>query len=133
VNTGTDRAAIMTTVLASLFAFMIGVAVGFVTTFTHRLLVPWGLVAGLAIIAAVILGFRLVFASRIIGAAAAVGVIGATALLTQPGAGGTVFVLSDPIGYAWALGPAILAVIALAWPSPMARRNGQASRSSMDT
>jgi hypothetical protein len=122
----------MTVVLASLFAFVIGVAVGFITTFTHRELAPWGLVAGLAIVAAAVLGFRLVFASRIIGAAAAAGAIGATALLTLPGAGGTAFYIGDPIGYAWAIGPSIVAVIALAWPNPVAGRKGAASRSKMD-
>ena len=132
MNPGTDRAAIMTVVLASLFAFVIGVAVGFITTFTHRGLPPWGLIAGLAIIAAAVLGFRLVFSSRVIGAAAALGAIGATALLTLPGAGGTAFVLSDPIGYAWAIGPTLLALIALVWPNPLAGRNSPASRSRMD-
>jgi N-acetyl-1-D-myo-inositol-2-amino-2-deoxy-alpha-D-glucopyranoside deacetylase len=132
VNPGTDRAAIMTIVLASLFAFVIGVAVGFITTFTHRELPPWGLVAGLAIVAAAVLGFRLVFASRIIGAAAAVGAIGATALLTLPGAGGTAFAIGDPIGYAWAIGPSILALLALVWPNPVAGRKVSASRSKMD-
>ena len=132
MNPGIDRAAIMTVVLAALFAFVVGVAVGFITTFTHRGLPPWGLVAGLAIIAAAVLGFRLVFASRIIGAAAAIGAIGATALLTLPGAGGTAFAPSDPIGYAWAIAPSVLALTALAWPNPVAGRTGVASRSRMD-
>jgi N-acetyl-1-D-myo-inositol-2-amino-2-deoxy-alpha-D-glucopyranoside deacetylase len=132
VNPGSDRAAIMTVVLVSLFALVIGVAVGFVTTFTHRELPPWGLVAGLAVITAAVLGFRLVFSSRVIGAAAAVGAIGATALLTLPGAGGTAFAPSDPIGYAWAIAPSILAVVALAWPYPVAGRKGEPSRSRMD-
>jgi N-acetyl-1-D-myo-inositol-2-amino-2-deoxy-alpha-D-glucopyranoside deacetylase len=133
VNPDTDRAAIMTVALASLFAFVIGVAVGFITTFTHRELPPWGLVAGLAIIAAAVLGFRLVFGSRIIGAAAAVGVIGATALLTLPGAGGTAFAPSDPIGYTWAIAPSLLALVVLAWPNAVAGRKGVASRSRMDS
>jgi N-acetyl-1-D-myo-inositol-2-amino-2-deoxy-alpha-D-glucopyranoside deacetylase len=133
VNPDTDRAAIMTVALASLFAFAIGVAVGFITTFTHRELPPWGLVAGLAIIAAAVLGFRLVFGSRIIGAAAAVGVIGATALLTLPGAGGTAFAPSDPIGYIWAIAPSLLALVVLAWPNAVAGRKGVASRSRMDS
>jgi len=132
VNPGSDRAAIMTVVLVSLFALLIGVAVGFVTTFTHRELPPWGLVAGLAVITAAVLGFRLVFSSRVIGAAAAVGAIGATALLTLPGAGGTAFAPSDAIGYAWAIAPSILAVVALAWPYPVGGRKGEPSRSRMD-
>lgn len=132
MNPGSDRAAIMTVVLASLFAFVIGVAIGFVTTFTHRELPPWGLVAGLAIVAAAVLGFRLVFSSRIIGAAAAIGAIGSTALLTLPGAGGTAFAPSDPIGYTWAIAPSVLALVALVWPNPVAGRKGEPSRSRMD-
>jgi hypothetical protein len=132
VNTGTDRAAIVTIVLASLFAFVIGATVGLITTFTHRGVPPWGLIAGLAVVVALVLGFRLVFASRVIGAAAAVGVIGATGLLMLPGAGGTAFVLDDPIGYAWAIGPTVLAVVALLSPNPVARRNRAAGRPRMD-
>jgi hypothetical protein len=127
-----DRAAIITIALASLFAIVIGLAVGFITTFTHRGVPPWGLVAGLAVILALVAGFRLVFASRIIGAAAAVGVIGATALLMLPGAGGTAFVVDDPIGYVWAIAPTVLAVLALAVPYPVARRDRTAGRSRMD-
>ncbi len=122
MNTGMDRASIVTIALAALFAFVIGVAVGFITTFTHRGLPPWGLIAGFVIVLALVVGFRLVFASRIIGAAAAVGAIGSTALLMLPGAGGTVFVLDDPIGYAWAIGPTVLAATALLWPDPVARQ-----------
>jgi hypothetical protein len=137
VNTGIDRpaidrAAIVTIVLASVFAFAIGVAVGFITTFTHRGLPPWGLVAGLAIVLAVVLGFRLVFGSRIIAAAAAIGVVGATALLMLRGAGGTVLVLDDPIGYVWAIGPTVIATIVLLWPNPASRRNRRADRLRMD-
>lgn len=132
VNTGMDRATIVTIVLASLFALVIGVAAGFITTFTHRGLPPWGLIAGLAVILALVLGFRLVFSSRIIGGAAAVGAIGATALLMLPGAGGTVFVLGDPIGYVWAIGPTVLSVVALAVPNTVARREAAAARSRMD-
>jgi N-acetyl-1-D-myo-inositol-2-amino-2-deoxy-alpha-D-glucopyranoside deacetylase len=132
VNTNTDRAAIITVVLASIFALVIGFAAGFITTFTHRGLPPWGLVAGLAVILALVLGFRLVFASRIIGAAAAVGAIGATALLMLPGAGGTAFVIDDPLGYAWAIGPSVLAAVALVWPNAVARRERSAGRSRMD-
>ncbi|MEO5920962.1 MAG: hypothetical protein ABIQ01_07450 [Pseudolysinimonas sp.] len=133
MNTGTDRAAIITIVLASLFAFVIGVASGFITTFTYQGLPPWGLIAGLVIITALVLGFRLVFASRVIGAAAALGAVGATALLTRPGAGGTVFVVDDPLGYAWAIAPALLSVVVLALPALAGRREGASSRSRMDT
>lgn len=120
--TGLDRATLLTLVFAAIFAFAIGVAVGFVTTFTHRQYIPWGLVAGLVVIAALVTGFRLVFDSRIIAGAAALGVIVATGLLTLPGAGGSVFVIDDALGWTWAVAPTVLAVAAVAWPRPRGRR-----------
>ncbi len=131
-DSGVDRAAILSIALASLFAVVIGGAVGFITTFTHRGLPPFGLIAGLAIVIALVAGFRLVFSSRIIGAAAALGAVGATGLLMLPGAGGTVLVLDDPIGYIWAIGPTVLAAVVLLWPNPAARREVGVSRSRMD-
>jgi N-acetyl-1-D-myo-inositol-2-amino-2-deoxy-alpha-D-glucopyranoside deacetylase len=111
-----DRAAVLTVALAAVFAFAIGVAVGFVTTFTHHQYLPWGLVIGLAVIVALITGFRLVFDSRIIAGAAALGLILATGVLMLPGAGGSVFVVDDPAGYIWAIAPTLLAVTVVAWP-----------------
>ena len=116
MENGWDRATILTAALASLFALLIGAAVGFVTTFTHRQAAPWGLIAGLLVVAALVTGFRLVFDSRTIAAAAGVGVVAATAVLMLPGAGGTAFVIGDPLGYAWALGPAILTAAIVLWP-----------------
>jgi hypothetical protein len=111
-----DRAAALTVALASVFALAIGVAVGFVTTFTHHQYVPWGLVAGLVVIVALVAGFRLVFDSRVIAAASGVGAIAAIALLTLPGVGGSVLVLDDPIGYIWAIAPPVLVAGVVAWP-----------------
>jgi N-acetyl-1-D-myo-inositol-2-amino-2-deoxy-alpha-D-glucopyranoside deacetylase len=116
MENGWDRATILTAALASAFALIIGGAVGFVTTFTHRQGVPWGLIAGLLVIAALVAGFRLVFDSRLIAAAAAVGALAATAILMLPGAGGTVLVIDDPIGYVWAFGPTVLSAVIVLWP-----------------
>lgn len=116
MENGWDRATILTAALASLFALLIGGTVGFLATFTHRQAAPWGLLAGLAVIAALVAGFRLVFDSRAIAAAAGIGAVAATAVLMLPGAGGTVFVVGDPLGYAWALGPALLTAAIVLWP-----------------
>jgi len=105
------------TALSSVFAVLVGIVVGVITTFTHGLLAPWGLVAGLAIVAALVGGFRLVFGSRIVGAAAAIGVVAASAVLALPGAGGTVLALDGVTGYLWALGPAALSAIVLLVPA----------------
>jgi N-acetyl-1-D-myo-inositol-2-amino-2-deoxy-alpha-D-glucopyranoside deacetylase len=99
------------------FALLIAIVVGVVTTFTHAVLAPWGLVAGLAIVAALLGGFRLVFGSRIVAGAAALGVIGASAVLALPGAGGTVLALDGLLGYLWAFGPAVVSLIVLLVPA----------------
>lgn len=104
------------TLLSSVFAVLVGIVVGVITTFTHSLLAPWGLVAGLAIVAALIGGFRLVFGSRVVGAAAALGIVGAAAALALPGAGGAVLTLDGISGWVWALGPVVIALIVLLLP-----------------
>lgn len=112
-----DRATLLATALASLFGLIIGAAVGTITTFTHHQLGIAGIVIALAIVGALIAGFRLVFGSRIIAAAAALGVLLATAaLIVIPGAGGTALVVDDPIGWVWAIGPTLIAVVIVGWP-----------------
>jgi N-acetyl-1-D-myo-inositol-2-amino-2-deoxy-alpha-D-glucopyranoside deacetylase len=132
VTSTPDRATVLTTVVAALFAFAIGVAVGFVTTFTHRQYAPWGLIAGLVVIVARVAGFRLVFGSRVIAAAAAAGAVAATGVLLLPGAGGSAFVVDDPLGYAWAVAPTLLSAAAVAWPGRRTRRDAASGRSRMD-
>lgn len=114
----TEPPGVGATVLSSVFALLVGGVVGVITTFTHHQFLPWGLIGGLAVVVALVLGFRLVFGSRVVAGAAAVGVVVATAVLTLPGAGGSVLVLNDLPGWIWAFGPAILSVIAVAWPRP---------------
>ncbi len=122
MENGWDRVTVLTAALASAFALVVVLAVGFITTFTHRQVPPWGLVAGIVVVAALVAGFRLVFGSRIIAGAAAVGVVLATGLLMLPGAGGTAFVIDDPIGYIWAIAPTVvLGAIVL---FPQRRRSG---------
>jgi N-acetyl-1-D-myo-inositol-2-amino-2-deoxy-alpha-D-glucopyranoside deacetylase len=124
-DAGTDdeRLGAGATVITSVLALLVGFVVGGITTFTHGAVEPWGLIAGLAIVAALIGGFRLVFASRVVAAAAALGIIGASALLAAPGAGGAALSLDGFFGYAWAFAPALLAVVILLLPRP-GRRTG---------
>ena len=118
---GPEPLGVGATLLSSVFALLVGGVVGVITTFTHRQFLPWGLIAGLVIVLALVIGFRLVFGSRVVGGAAAIGVIAAGAVLTLPGAGGAVLVINDLPGWSWALGPAILSAIAIAWPRPRGR------------
>jgi hypothetical protein len=116
-------------------AFATGAGTGFVLTFTHRqyivdlagVPVPLGLVGGLAIVAALIAGMRLAFAERIPPIAAAAGVILGSAILVLPGNSGSLFVPDDPVGYVWAVGPTVLAIVIIGWPQPRGRGEPQES------
>jgi len=114
-----------TLAVSCVFALIVGGIAGIITTFTHAQLPPWGLVAGLAIAAALVLGFRLVFDSRLVGAAAAIGFVAASAVLALPGAGAPILTLDAASGWIWAVGPALLAVATLVprWPGVVARRS----------
>lgn len=107
--------------LSSIFALLVGAVVGAITTFTHRQALPWALIGGLLIVVALVAGFRLVFDSGVIAAAAAAGVLVASAVLTLPGAGGEALVLGDPAGWIWAIGPAALSALVLALPRAHSR------------
>lgn len=119
----------MTAIAARVFtlvlAFLTGAGIGFVLTFTHRhyivalgeLSVPFGLIGGLAVVAALLAGMRLAFEERLAPIAAASGVILGAAVLVLPGNSGSLFMPDDPIGYVWAVGPTVLAVVIIGWPS----------------
>ena len=104
-------------------AAVIGVIYGAVATVGHRqelrigeVVIPWGLVAALVGVLALLLGIRLVAGGRWVAAAAAVGIVGTVALLTLPGRGGSVLVAGDVTGTIWAVGPALIAVLVVGWP-----------------
>lgn len=105
-------------------AALIGLVYGTVATIGHRhawqfgeVSVPWGLVAGLVGVAALLVGIRLVAGGRAASVAAAAGIVGAVALFSLPGPGGSVLVASGLVGTVWSVGPALVAVLVVAWPS----------------
>jgi len=116
-------------VFTLILAFATGAGTGFVLTFTHRhyvvelgdVAVPLGLVGSLAIVAALLAGMRLAFAERGAPIAAAAGVILGTAVLTLPGASGSLFAPDDPAGYVWAVGPTVIAIVVVGWPTTRRR------------
>ena len=120
----TDSRRILGTIAVSLVAFAAGALVGVVTTFTHRQLPPWGLLVGLAIIAALLIGIRLAFPSRVAAVAASLGVVGAVVVLLQQ-TGGSLLIVDDVLGWVWALGPAAIAALVMVWPRR--RRRPEAS------
>jgi hypothetical protein len=104
-------------------AFIAGLVYGALATIGHRhelrlgdIVLPWGIVAALTGVAALLIGIRLMI-GRLAAGAAAVGVIVIVALLSLPGLGGSVLVPATTIGTIWAVGPALIAVLVVAWPS----------------
>ncbi|WP_448810581.1 hypothetical protein [Agromyces bauzanensis] len=112
-------------------AVLIGIVFGSVATIGHRnawrigdVDVPWGLVLALIGVLALLVGIRLVAGGRLAAVGAAVGVVGTVALLTLPGLGGSVLIAGDVVGTVWAVGPALIAVLVVAWPELPPRRRG---------
>ncbi|WP_136707902.1 hypothetical protein [Agromyces sp. H66] len=109
-------------------ALVVGIIYGSVATIGHRnelrlgeLVIPWGLVAAIVGVLALLVGIRLVAGGRLAAIGAAVGIVGTVALLTLPGRGGSVLITGDVIGTIWAVAPALVAVLVIAWPRLPAR------------
>lgn len=125
-------------VAAAVIALPVGAFVGLVTTFTHRQWplpltlpgtggergLPLGLLVGILVVAAVLAGLRLALDSRLAAGAAAVGILGAVAVSALPGAGGSVLVADDAVGWIWGIAPTLIAVVVLAWPRVTRRPSG---------
>ncbi len=114
-------------------AFLVGLVYGTIATVGHRhawqlgdLTIPWGLILGLVGVAALLVGIRLVAGGRWAAAAAAAGVIGAVSLFSLPGPGGSILVVGGVVGTIWAVGPALIAVLVVAWPSLPSRSTRRA-------
>ena len=115
-------------------AFGVGLVYGVLGTVGHRhawqvgeVSIPWGLALALVGVAALLVGIRLVAGGRAAAAAAAAGVVASVAVLSLPGPGGSVMVLSGPIGTIWAVVPALIAVLVVAWPSLPSRSAARAA------
>lgn len=110
--------------LTLVLAFVAGAGIGFVLTFTHRQYIvavgdvdlPFGLTGGLLIVAGMLAGIRLAFGDRLATLIAAVGLVLATMALLVPARGGSPLTLEDPISFAWAIGPTVIAAVVVAWP-----------------
>jgi N-acetyl-1-D-myo-inositol-2-amino-2-deoxy-alpha-D-glucopyranoside deacetylase len=115
---------LLSRVSACLLAVTLGAITGATLTVTHQQTaligatrVPWGIIAALIITATLFAGLRIVFASRVVVVFAAVGLLGATAWLVLATAAGSEVVPTNPAGLVWAVAPALLAGVAIAWPA----------------
>ncbi|MEO5535447.1 MAG: hypothetical protein ABIR17_09995 [Pseudolysinimonas sp.] len=113
--------------IAAALALVTGAAAGFVLTFVHReyvvetsgVPIPLGLLGALAIVVALVAGFRFAFSDRLMAIGAALGIeVMIVLLATLPVFGvGATLVANDPLGYAWAIGPAVLCTLVILWPA----------------
>ena len=118
-------------VATTVLALVAGAVFGALGTVAHQGTVTvagsplWsGLVLSLVMAAALLAGMRLLFGSRVVAVATALGLLGAAALLSQPGAGGSALVPANGPGYAWTFGPLLIAMVVIAWPTLPPRGGG---------
>ena len=107
---------LLSLIFAGVLVLLLGAALGLLGTIGHQYAPPIGILLSLAAVAGLIVGLRLIYDGRTIPLLAALGVLGAEAALAMPGMGGSVLIPDNVIGYAWTLGPVLIAVIALGWP-----------------
>ena len=110
-------------VASLVIATLLGVFAGATLTAAHQatvavgsVTIPWGIIAAVTITAAILAGMRIVFDTRIVAGCAAVGLLGASALLAIQTSGGSVLVPANTAGYTWTYVPVVIAAVVLAWP-----------------
>lgn len=109
---------------AIVVAAVVGVLVGGFGTITHQQTValgswstaPIGMVLTTLVVIGLVVGVRLLYRSRVLVAALGVGVILATQVLVAVAGQGSPLVLANAAGYVWTFGPAVIAMLVLAWP-----------------
>lgn len=118
-------------IIACVLALVVGAFAGLVLTVAHQsvlrigdVTVPWGLIAALVLSAALLAGLRLVYLTRLVAGAAALGLLGVTAVLSL-GGGGSVIVPDNDAGRVWTIGVVLIAAVLLAWPRIERRRGGR--------
>ncbi|HEY8912054.1 PIG-L family deacetylase [Lacisediminihabitans sp.] len=109
---------------AWIIALIVGAAVGGISTVNHQatvsvggLTIGIGIIATLMITAALLVGLRLVFGGRLVSGIAAFGQLAVIGALSLTGSGGSILVPANAAGYLLTYGPAVIALVVLAWPS----------------
>jgi N-acetyl-1-D-myo-inositol-2-amino-2-deoxy-alpha-D-glucopyranoside deacetylase len=118
---------------AVVVALVLGLLAGGLGTVTHQQTIgsfPVGLVLTTLIVVGLTVGVRLLYGSRAMVAAIGIGVIVATQVLVSVGGQSSPLVLANTAGYVWTFGPAVIAMLALAWPDLSAARAAGRSGSS---
>lgn len=133
------RPSVVTRIAEGLTSLVLGLAVGGIGTFAHQLSwsglgfpFPLGLVAALVAVAAMVIGVRIIFESRAYAGIAAAGIVGAVAVLALPGVNDSALFPDSLVSTVWAIGPTIIAIVALAWPQLPSRVRWQPPESAVE-
>lgn len=117
--------------LACAVSLALGLGVGLLGTVTHPATVtvagtalPTGLVAAMVVVAALMVGLRLVFGSRAPSTFAALGLVGVLLVFAQAGPGGSVLIPANLPGYVWTFGIPLIAALVIVWPRLPVRPGG---------
>jgi hypothetical protein len=116
-------------VTAVVVAAVLGLVAGALGTVTHQQTLgglPIGMVLTTLIVAGLAVGLRLLYRSRVLVAAFGIAVIVATQVLVSVGGESSPLVLANTAGYVWTFGPALITLLALAWPDLSGLRSGAA-------
>lgn len=109
---------------------VLGLLAGGLGTVTHQQTLggfPVGIVLTTLIVVGLTVGVRLLYRSRAMVAAIGIGIIVATQVLVSVGGQSSPLVLANTAGYVWTFGPAVIAMLALAWPDLSGLRAARAA------
>ena len=99
-----------------------GAVIGGIGTVAHQLTVTWGvtiplgLIGSLLCFTALLVGLRLLGASRWPALCAALGAIAVILVFTQQSPGGSVLIPNNLLGQIWLVGPILIAAVVVSWP-----------------
>ena len=126
--------------VAAVLGGVIGVALGALLTVYNQFTVRiagqdiWvGAIAAAVIVAAALVGLRLAFATRIVPALAAAGLVAIVGLFLFPSGGGTQLIQQKGPGLLWEFVPIVVAIVVIAWPQAARRGPGKLGRQSRNS
>lgn len=122
-------------VTAVVAAVVAGLVAGALGTVTHQQTLggfPVGMLVTTLLVVGLVVGLRLLFRSRVLVAAVGVAIIVATQVLVSVGGQSSPLVLANLAGYVWTFGPAVVTLLALAWPDLSGLRAARAAAEARD-
>jgi N-acetyl-1-D-myo-inositol-2-amino-2-deoxy-alpha-D-glucopyranoside deacetylase len=118
--------------VAAVLGGVIGIALAAILTVYNQVTVTiagqpiwFGAIVGAILAGAVFVGFRLAFATRVVPAFAAIGMVAFVTVFSFPSAGGSQLIPQNGPGILWEVAPAALAIVVLAWPQARRRKPGK--------